>query len=123
MSDTSGEPEARATASEAEDAASGNGSAGVGRREFVIGGGVLGVLALSGAGAYLSMGSAPKERLFMLQQGYLRYEVDPISEAGMNVEQFYDYTDPSASLEGRVNFGVSCAGRRGLGATILLSSV
>ena len=73
------------------------------RREFLLGGGTVGTLALGGAGAYLSMSSeSDEESSFLLQQGYLRYEVDPISKEEMNVREFYDYTDTSASPEGDV---------------------
>jgi len=69
----------------------------------MIGGGAVGVLALGGAGAYLSMSpDSEEESSFLLQQGYLRYEANPISKDGMNVEQFYDYTDTSASPEGEI---------------------
>jgi hypothetical protein len=78
-------------------------SPGLGRREFLIGSGAAGVLALGGAGAFFSMSAdSETEPSFLLQQGYLRYEVDPISKGDMNVEQFYDYTDTSASPEGDI---------------------
>jgi hypothetical protein len=80
------------------------GPEGVGRREFLLGGSAVGVLALGGAGAYLSMSddSGDGERSFLLQQGYLRYQVDPLSKGEMNIEEFYDYTDTSASPEGDI---------------------
>jgi hypothetical protein len=78
-------------------------SGGIGRREFVIGSGAVGALALGSAGVYLSTSAgADTEPSFLLQQGYLRYEVDPISKAGTNVREFYDYTDTSASPAGDV---------------------
>jgi len=93
MSDPSGEQTGEATSED--------GSAGVGRRDFILGGGALGVLALGGAGAYLSTRSDSDGAAssYLLQQGYLRYEVDGISKDGMTVEEFYDYTDTSASPE------------------------
>jgi len=104
VSDSTDEPGARSESSARDGDASGENESGLGRREFAISGGAVGVLALGGAGAYLSMGSGSggAESPFLLQQGYLRYEVDPISKGEMNVEQFYDYTDTSASPEGDI---------------------
>jgi hypothetical protein len=69
----------------------------LGRREFLIGG-AAGTLTLGGASVgLLAFSEADQERSFLLQQGYLRYEVDPISESGTNVKEFYDYTETSAN--------------------------
>ena len=77
-------------------------SDGIGRRDLLIGGGAVGALALGSAGTYLSLsgGPNPGESSFLLQQGYLRYEVTPLSKDEMTVKQFYDYTNTSASPEG-----------------------
>jgi len=70
----------------------------VGRREFLLGGGVLSALALAGTGVYMTSSDSKSsdEQTYLLQQGYLRYEVDPLSVGGTTVEEFYDYQDTSA---------------------------
>ncbi|WP_255153042.1 lamin tail domain-containing protein [Halorarius halobius] len=112
MADSTDEPSGRESSASSEGTDAGRGEAGgeqtsgsgLGRREFLIGGGAAGVIALGGVGAYLSMSSDTEveEASFILQQGYLRYQVNPISKDEMNVEQFYDYTDTSASPEGDI---------------------
>jgi hypothetical protein len=77
----------------------------LGRREFVLGGATVGALAVGGAGISALSASdtdADGESTFILQQGYLRYEVNPISKDGLTVKEFYDYTGTSASPEGDV---------------------
>jgi len=79
----------------------GGGASGLGRREFLLGSGTLGALALGGTGAYLS--SRPDDDAsYLLQQGYLRYEVTALSKGDLTVEEFYDYTGTSAAPHGDV---------------------
>lgn len=81
-----------------------SGSLELGRREFLLGGGTAGAIALGGAGMYVSTSSEsePAVSSFILQQGYLRYEVSPISRDETDVRQFYDYTGTSANPEGDI---------------------
>jgi hypothetical protein len=99
--DADGEPESARERSTSESESESE-PTGLGRREFLIGGGAAGLLTLGGAGAYLSVGADTEESSFIIQQGYLRYQVTPISKGDMNVEQFYDYTGTSASPEGDI---------------------
>ena len=63
------------------------------RREFVIGGGAIGALALGSAGLYLSMddGGDSAETSYLVQQGKLRWEVTPLSAGDRNVRELYAY--------------------------------
>ncbi|WP_435096357.1 lamin tail domain-containing protein [Halarchaeum sp. P4] len=73
-------------------------SSSLSRREFALGG--ASVLALGSAGAYLSTSSSTNdssEQSYILQQGYLRWEVNPLSYQGQNVKQFYNYQTSGAS--------------------------
>jgi len=75
-----------------EDTSDGRSGSPISRRRFVLGG-AAGVLAVGGAGAYLSSQSSPSEQTYLLQQGYLRWEVEPIDGGDTTVEAFYDYQD------------------------------
>ncbi len=73
------------------------------RREFLVGTGVGGAVALGGTELFLSdqEGSA-SEPAFLVQQGYLRWELDPIAKGDLNVREFYNVegtsADPTANL-------------------------
>jgi hypothetical protein len=72
-----------------------SGDAALSRREFVIGGGAVGALALGSAGVYLSMDEeqSEAEATYLVKQGKLRWEVNPLSVDDRNVREFYDYDD------------------------------
>ncbi|WP_435066838.1 lamin tail domain-containing protein [Haloplanus sp. C73] len=84
-----------------DDADERDGDASISRRRFALGG-AIGVVALGGAGAYLSSQSSTADETYLLQQGYLRWTVEPISHDGDTVEEFYDYQDGTASPEASV---------------------
>jgi hypothetical protein len=74
------------------------------RRTLLIGGGVL---ASGTIGGVLQLTSRdPSEPTFLLRQGYLRYEVNPVrkEDGEMNVRQFYNYQrqQTSADPEGSI---------------------
>ena len=103
MADTTSEPEASTSSGTESDSETTSGDeSSLGRRELLVGGGVIGALALGGTGMLLSQSPSAEESSFILQQGYLRYEVDGISEGELNVEEFYDYTNTSANPAGDV---------------------
>lgn len=69
------------------------------RREF-LGGAGLAALGIGAGGYVLSKGNrAGGEQTYILRQGYLRWEVDPISYADMTVKEFYGYSTSSASAK------------------------
>ncbi|GGN18485.1 lamin tail domain-containing protein [Halarchaeum nitratireducens] len=75
--------------------------ASLSRREYVLGAGGLGALALGGGGLFgatnrdAPSGSRPDS--YVVQQGYLRWEVAPLSHDGETVEEFYNYRGSSAN--------------------------
>ncbi|MGQ3330372.1 lamin tail domain-containing protein [Halorubrum sp. FL23] len=68
------------------------------RRTFLIGGGLL---AGGLAGAYFGVSSGSDDSTFILRQGYLRYEVDPLrdDDGEMTVREFYDYQRQRTSAD------------------------
>ncbi|QLC34370.1 lamin tail domain-containing protein [Halarchaeum sp. CBA1220] len=94
-----------------EDSDAADDASSLSRREFALGG--VGVLALGGAGAYLSTsGSGSSESTYVLQQGYLRWEVDPLSHEDATVEEFYDYQTRSSSASPAVDVASEPAASR-----------
>ncbi|GAD53233.1 competence-like protein [Halarchaeum acidiphilum MH1-52-1] len=83
------------------DETSSEGGSALSRREYVLGAGGLGVLALGGGGLYETMNrdapSGGRPDSYVVQQGYLRWEVTPLSHGGQTVEEFYDYQSSSSS--------------------------
>ncbi|MFB6269098.1 MAG: lamin tail domain-containing protein [Halobacterium sp.] len=81
------------------------------RRQCLLGAGSLGALVLGGTGAYLVRDQQSKDaRTYVLQQGYLRWELTPFSGEGDTVEQFYDYDGSSGSPPGEF-FATDAASR------------
>ena len=75
--------------------------ASLSRRDYVLGAGGLGALALGSGGLFEMMnqdapsGSRPDS--YVVQQGYLRWEVMPLSQDGETVAEFYNYRASSAN--------------------------
>lgn len=69
----------------------------VSRRGYLAG---LGGIAacLGGGGVLLSRGETDEEPRYLLQQGYLRWQVDPVVQSERTVEEFYGYSDGTANL-------------------------
>jgi hypothetical protein len=68
---------------------------GIGRREFVAG--VGSVAALGMGGAVLHDQEPPEGSSYILQQGYLRWEVDPLVDADQTAGEFYGYDSSSGT--------------------------
>lgn len=76
----------------------GDSTRGLSRRGFTAGAVGLGALALGGAGAYQTLQSdGDDQQPYLLQQGYLRWTVTPLSHGDDTVEEFYDYQSEGTS--------------------------
>ncbi|GGM72358.1 hypothetical protein J2752_002359 [Halarchaeum rubridurum] len=77
------------------------GASSLSRREYVLGAGGLGALALGGGSLFeLTNQDAPsgsRPDSYVVQQGYLRWEVAPLSHGGQTIEDFYNYRASSAN--------------------------
>ncbi|MFB6194689.1 MAG: lamin tail domain-containing protein [Haloplanus sp.] len=68
------------------------------RRAFLLGAGSLGAVAVGAMGTFLALtGQSAGERTYILRQGYLRWEIDPLSHGDATVEEFYGYRSSSAN--------------------------
>lgn len=82
------------------------------RRDFALGVGGLGALALGGAGAYLSTADSSTGQTYIVKQGKLRWEASPVSYKDKTVETFYGYQSASGSANPAIDLASDGAASR-----------